>query len=165
MINEAQWQRLVLLHAYGEMWCSHPELTASEKDMCENTGIPLINKHALFTGGCRLSTKGNRYKAILSSPVCFSVIPLSLIPSFLPPPSLSLPPSGVFFPSPHSSYKNRRLDLAPSLAICSMLTGIDLGLRAGYASLWILIGSNGILSLPQMSVRMQPPSSDCQESP
>lgn len=26
-----------------------------------------------------------------------------------------------------------------------------------HGSLWILIGSNGILSLPQMSVRMQPP--------
>lgn len=32
-----------------------------------------------------------------------------------------------------------------------------------HASLWILIGPNGILSLPLMSVRMQPPYADCQE--
>lgn len=35
-----------------------------------------------------------------------------------------------------------------------------------HASLWILIGSNGILSLPHMSVRMQPPSSlGCSDFP
>lgn len=33
-----------------------------------------------------------------------------------------------------------------------------------HASLWILIVSNGILSLPHMSVRLQPPSSDSQKS-
>lgn len=32
-----------------------------------------------------------------------------------------------------------------------------------HVSLWILIGPNGILSLPLMSVRMQPPYSDCHE--
>lgn len=32
-----------------------------------------------------------------------------------------------------------------------------------HASLWILISPNGILSLPLMSVRMQPPYADCQE--
>lgn len=85
-------------------------------------------------------------------------------PSLLPPP---LPPTtAVFFSTPHSL--PTKIDCLNLAHLCHLLSAdrnrfLVWG-QAMHASLWILIGPNGILSLPHMSVRMQPPSSACQES-